>query len=143
MKKTFLAFAFLFVTLLTTAQDQALKDIPATQNLSKQVVSLFAENKVSAAVNLIVPFWPISEEEVEDFKTKTIKYFNIFDQNYGESIGTLKVKNEKIGEMALRETFFVQYEFTAVRLIFTYYKGKKGWIVNSFKWDDSYTEEFK
>lgn len=79
---------------------------------------------------------------MEDFTTKTIKYFNIFDQNYGKPIGTVKIKNEKIGEIALRETYFIQFEYTAVRLIFTYYKGKEGWILNSFKWDDSFTEEF-
>lgn len=124
------------------AQEKTLKDIPATQNLSTEVVALFAENKITKAVNLLVPYWPISDGEVEDFTTKTIKYFNIFDQNYGKPFGTVKVKNETIGEIALRETYFIQFEYTAVRLIFTYYKGKEGWILNSFKWDDSFTEEF-
>lgn len=142
MKFFFLILVFCLSSFSLFAQEKTLKDIAATQNLSVEVVALFADNKITKAVNLLVPYWPISDGEVEDFTTKTIKYFNIFDQNYGKPIGTVKIKNEKIGEIALRETYFIQFEYTAVRLIFTYYKGKEGWILNSFKWDDSFTEEF-
>jgi hypothetical protein len=28
-------------------------------------------------------------------------------------------------------------------VIYTYYKNNSGWILNEFKWDDSFAEEFK
>jgi hypothetical protein len=85
----------------------------------------------------------IAEDELESIEEKTIKYLNIIEQRFGKSIGTLKVKNETISDIAIRETYFIRFENTAIRLIFTYYKNDNGWIVNAFKWDDSFTEEFK
>jgi hypothetical protein len=76
-------------------------------------------------------------------KLKTIKYLNLIEERFGAPIGSLKVKNETISDVATRETYLIRYENTAIRLIFTYYKNDKGWIVNAFKWDDSFGEEFE
>jgi len=88
-------------------------------------------------------YWPLPQNELDAMEEKTMKYLNIVEQRIGKSIGTLKVRNEKISEIALRETYLIRYEYTAIRLVFTYYKNDKGWIVNAFKWDDLFTEEFK
>jgi len=36
----------------------------------------------------------------------------------------------------------IRYEYTAIRVKIIYYQNKDGWIVNSFKWDDTFSEEF-
>jgi len=74
---------------------------------------------------------------------KTIKYLNLIEDRFGNAIGSVKVNHETISDMAIRETYLVKYEFTAIRCIFTYYKNDKGWLINAFKWDDSFSEEFK
>ena len=52
-------------------------------------------------------------------------------------------EEQNIQDTAFRETYLLKFENTALRLIFTYYKNSKGWIINAFKWDDNYDEEFK
>lgn len=143
MKKQLISALLVLLSLNLSAQDKYLKDLSETQDLSNKVVSLFRENKVSNAFEELKVYWPLPENEINSLEEKTIKYLNLIDERYGKSIGILKVKNETISEIAVRETYLIRYEFTALRFIFTYYKNDSGWIINAFKWDDSFSEEFK
>lgn len=134
---------FIGISLSVYAQKGILKSETETQAISKKVSELFSKNKISDAFNEINPYWPLPENELIAIEDKTIKYLNVIEDRFGRSIGFVKVKNETISDFAIRETYLVRYENTAIRLIFTYYKNNEGWIVNAFKWDDSYDEEFK
>lgn len=143
MRKTLFAITLSITSLGLFAQDNYLKNENETQELSKKVVSLFGDNNISESFDELTPYWPLPQNEIESLEEKTIKYLNLIQQRFGESIGTIKVKNETISDIAIRETYLVRYANSAIRLIFTYYKNDNGWIVNAFKWDDSFTEEFK
>jgi len=143
MKKTIIAITLSFMSLGLIAQEKYLKDINETVELSKKVASLFIDNKISESFDLLADYWPMPQNELESIREKTIQYLNIIEQRFGKSIGTIKVKNETISDIAIRETHLIRYEHTAIRLIFTYYKSNNGWIVNAFRWDDSFAEEFK
>jgi hypothetical protein len=133
----------IFFCICANGQTKYLKSEESVKELSKKVAGLFKEDKISAAFDELKGYWPLPENEVEGIQEKTIKYINLIGERFGNTIGVLKVKEEKIGEIAIRETYLVRYQYSAIRLIFTYYKNENGWIVNAFKWDDSYTEEFK
>jgi len=62
---------------------------------------------------------------------------------FGNPIGYAKIKEEHILDLVIRETYLIRYDYTAIRLKFTYYKNNNGWIINSFKWDDSFDEELE
>ena len=142
MKIISILFAcFLFFS--ASAQTKYLRDKAQMTLLSKKVAGLFQENKISESVRELTPYWPIPQNEIESFEEKTIKYLNLYNENYGASIESVKIKEETLGDVALRETYLVRFKVTAIRLKFTYYKNNEGWLVNSFKWDDSFTEEFK
>lgn len=142
MKKTIIAITLSLVSVSLFAQDKYLKSVNETQELSQKVVDLFEKNKISESFDQLTPYWPLPQNELESIEEKTIKYLNLIEQRFGKSIGTLKVKNETISDIAIRETYILRYENTAIRIIFTYYKNNNGWIVNAFKWDDSFEEEF-
>lgn len=143
MKKLLLVIACLSISLHLLAQKAHLKNVEQTQQVSVKVTKSFAEGKVSEGISQLRDYWPLPENELTSLEEKTIKYLNMLDNRFGKIIGFDKVNNEKINEFAIRETFIIRYEYSAIRLIFTYYKNEKGWIVNSFKWDDSFTDEFK
>ncbi len=131
-----------FITLQSFSQTKFLKDVSSTKEMSLEITTLFKQNKINDAFEKLTPYWPIPENEIETLKEKIIKYTNIITNRFGQPFNYLKVKDESIGDIAKRETYLIQYENTGVRLIFTYYKNKNGWIVNAFKWDDNFTEEF-
>ncbi|WP_313114382.1 hypothetical protein [Aequorivita sediminis] len=143
MKRTIIVIALSFMSLGLFAQKKYMKNINETIELSNKVVSLFNDNKISESFDQLTLYWPMPQNEIESIEEKTIKYLNLVEQRFGKSIGTIKVKNETISDIAIRETYLIRYENTAIRLIFTYYKNNNGWIVNAFKWDDLFTEEFK
>lgn len=143
MKKLIITSIFSLLSIWIFAQDKYLKTIDETQEISIKVVSLFKENKISKAFGELTPYWPLPANEIEALEEKTVKYLNLIDQRFGKSIGMLKIKNETISDVATRETYLIRYENTAIRLIFTYYRNDNGWVLNAFKWDDSFTDEFK
>lgn len=143
MKNLFIISILLFLSFGLNAQNKYLKDVQETQDLSKNIVSQFNTNKISESFDQLKIYWPIPHNEIESMEDKTIKFLNVIEGRFGKQIGSIKVKNETISDFSIRETYLIRYENTAMRLIFTYYKNDKGWIVNAFKWDDLFTEEFK
>ncbi|WP_299104912.1 hypothetical protein [uncultured Winogradskyella sp.] len=143
IKNLILTFLFSAISISLSGQEKHLKTVNEAQELSDKVVSLFYQNKITEAFDALIPYWPMPENELMAIEEKTIKYLNIIEQRFGESIGNVKVKNETISDIAIRETYLIRYNSSAIRLIFTYYKNDNGWIVNAFKWDDSFSEEFK
>lgn len=142
MIKSIITISLLFSTMGLFAQNKTMKSVEETQALSKNIVELFEKNKITESFEELKPFWPLPENEIASLEQKTLKYLNLIELRFGESEGTIKVKNEHIADIAIRETYLIRYEYTAIRLIFTYYKNNKGWVVNAFKWDDSYSDEF-
>ncbi|MEJ8820153.1 hypothetical protein [Lacibacter sp. H407] len=143
MKKLFTIAGLMLLTFYANAQSDYLIGVSETKSFSEKITKLFFEQKISEATKELKKFWPISENEVASFEEKTIKYLNLISDRFGNPIDFVKIKNEVILDFAIRETFLIRYDNTAIRVLFTYYKNKKGWIVNAFKWDDSFTEEFK
>lgn len=125
------------------AQNGTLKSVDQTQALSKKVVDLFYQNKVDEAFEQLYPYWPLPEKEIADMALKTKDYMSLLDERFGKKIGVTKLKDEKSADIGIRETYLVRYEKNAIRMMFTYYKGDDGWIINSFKWDDSFSLTFE
>lgn len=143
MKKTLFITLLFLINMSIFAQKQTIKDLNTAKEISKKVSSLFVENKIEEAFSLLSPYWPLPQNEIDGVQNKTIKYLNMFQNRFGKPIGSVKVKEQHILDIIIRETYLIRFEFTAIRLQFTYYKNDKGWIVNAFKWDDTFSEEFK
>ncbi len=126
-----------------SAQDKTLPDVKATQQLSYEVSKLFKEGNYSEAFDKMDPYLPLPEEEKQNLRSQTIKYKTVLEERFGQRTGFSRATDKRIGEVAIRECYLVQYELHAIRLIFVYFKSPSGWILNSFKWDDSFAEEFE
>jgi hypothetical protein len=100
------------------------------------------ENKISKSFQILEQYWPLPKNEMEALQEKTIKYMNILETRFGKRLDVTKIKDEHISDIALRETYIMRYTYSAIRIVFTYYRSENGWFINSFKWDDSFTEEF-
>lgn len=117
--------------------------VAETEAVSLKVVELFKQKKYSKAIAELSPYWPLPEDELTSLSDQTVKSMGVATERYGKMVAASKIKSETISDFAVRETYIVQYEFHALRLIFTYYKNSSGWIVNAFKWDDKFMDEFK
>ena len=139
----FIFFILFFTHFCSFGQVKVMKDQSQLENLSNKATSFFMENKMSDCFGELKTYWPIPENEVEELKDKTARYMNLIEERFGKAIDYKKIKNETIADFAIRETYMIRFENTAIRLIYTYYKNKNGWILNEFKWDDTFSLEFK
>ena len=137
---------FLFVALFSGhslyAQVKYMKDVKETEEMSIKVTKLFQQKRYSDAISELAAYWPLPYNEIDGLQEKTVKYMGLLNERFGEPVGMVKIRSEKLADVAIRETYLVRYENTAIRLKFTYYRSSQGGIVNSFKWDDSFEEEF-
>jgi hypothetical protein len=143
MKPIVMVFLLSCLTAGVQAQDKYLKDKEATADLSREVTELFKQNKYAEAFKELSAYWPLPQAELQELEDKTSKYQDMIGQRFGKAIGTLKVSEQTISDIAIKEIYLVRYENSAIRLIFTYYRNNNGWVVNAFKWDDNFEEEFK
>ena len=93
MKKSILVVTLTILSFSSIAQHKYLTGIQETRSLSEKIARLFEQNEISDAFDVLRPYWPIPENEVDQLEEKTIKYLNLINQRFGESIGTVKVKN--------------------------------------------------
>jgi hypothetical protein len=145
MNFKFLALITVFslTIVAASAQQQYLKNADDARDLSKKASELFKENKISDLIKVLKPYWPLPQNEMDNVEEKTIKTLNMVEERFGKSESVIKIKEETIKDFAIREVYFVKYKNTAIRLMFSYYKDDAGWMVNGFKWDDKFDEEFK
>lgn len=143
MKKLFFLLALLSLTTLGAQDDKkTLVDLAATEELSQEVVDLFQKMDIHTAFLKMAQYWPLPDNEIESLEGQTIRYLNMLSERFGEVQGSAKVKTEYIGDFAQRETYILRYEYSAIRIIFSYFRNDEGWVINAFKWDDSFEEEF-
>ena len=138
---------FLFLLVLSStgfyAQNQVLKNKSQVLELSKKITTLLKEEKISDAFIELEKYWPVSQDQMDAFRDKTIQDFSLVKQKYGSTIGIEKIREETILDFGIRETYFIKYQKSPIRIIFSYYKNNEGWIINGFSWDDAFVNEFK
>ncbi len=143
--RSILLIAFLSFSLFysTTSHSKVMKTLQETFALSDTVTEMFKDNFLIEAFDLLERFWPLPKNEVDVLKEKSVKMMNTISDRYGDAIDYSLVRNEAISDIASRHTYLIRYENHAIRLLFTFYRNDKGWILNSFKWDDSFEQEFR
>lgn len=124
-------------------QIAVLKDENQAKALSKRIADLFTRDSLAEMFKQMETYWPIPKDEIESLERKTISTMNTIGERYGTPIGNLKIRENRINDFALKETYLIRYTYHALRIIVIYYRNNSGWIINSFTWDDSFQEELK
>jgi hypothetical protein len=140
---TAIAIGLFTFSINVSAQEKTLATVKETQQLSYEVSKLFKEGNLAAAFDKMDLYLPLPADEKAELRNQTIKYKSVLESRLGKRVGFKRATEKRIEDVAIREVYFVLHELSAIRLIFTYYKSPEGWILNSFKWDDSFAEELE
>ena len=81
--------------------------------------------------------WHLPENELDQLESLTIKQFNSVSDRFGKTKGYEFITDLKINDFLLRKVYILKFERHMIRVLFTYYNSGEGWIINSFKWDDT------
>lgn len=61
---------------------------------------------------------------------------------FGASLGHEFISEERLGESMARIVYIHRFEKHAMRWMFFAYKGRSGWVINTFRFDDRWHEMF-
>jgi hypothetical protein len=141
--KNLLVILFSLLLYPACAQTSVLPNLVEVKKFSESVVKEFASKDFAKAFNLLKKYWPLPEEELADLEALTLKQTAIIEGRYGEVLSTEFISETNIKDFIHQETYVVRLEKHILRIQFVYYRGKDGWIINSFKWDDKMMELLK
>jgi len=142
MKKLFTIILFTGFILSCFSQDKYLKSEEEINRLVEHSVQLFKDKKISESFTLLTPYWPMPQNELNTLEIQTQKYMDLMLTRFGEPVDYLKLKEQHLKNFAIKITYIIRFEKHAVRLIYIFYNSGKGWILNTFHWDDQFAAEF-
>ncbi len=90
-----------------------------------------------AAFNVMKPFTPLSETEIDAVALQIKAQRAKNDNRYGNPIGFEFINEKKLGKSLLMLTYIEKTKKHVLPWLFYFYKTEGGWTLNEFKWKDN------
>lgn len=114
-----------------------LSDPKAVRAFSDQVMAKVGASDLDAAIKMMKPFTIVPEAEIDASVGQFKLQLPAIRQRFGSNIGTEFVREDKVGDSLLRITYLHRFDKHAMRWVFYFYRGSKGWVLNTFRFDDN------
>lgn len=94
-------------------------------NYQKKTTELIYNQKISAAFKGLQKHWKISIDRLTDLEEQTITMHDKLVIMYGEPFEILKIKEERIRDFSIRETYLIRHEKYALIYILIFQGRRK------------------
>jgi hypothetical protein len=132
----------LIVALSNGAIADTLKGTAEARQLTDRVMEKVGGGHIEDGLQLMKPFLIIPIAEFDVMVDRLKMQLPVMTQRFGQSIGHEFVREDKTGENLLRIVQIHRFERHPMRWIFYFYRGRDGWVLNSFKTDDEISKLF-
>lgn len=119
-----------------------LKSPLEARQLTDQVMARVGAGDIEGGLQLTKSFLIIPSSEFEVMLEQMKMQLPAISQRFGGSIGAEFIREEKFGENLLRIVQIHRFEKHAMRWSFYFYRGKDGWVLNTFKTDNDIPQMF-
>ena len=109
------------------------------RDLSPQIT----KGEIKQAFKKIKPYWPIPAHEVDAIVYQVETQSGQITSRLGQPLSMEVAKTYKIGKSFYREVYLLKYEKHAMCWVFTFYKPKNKWLVNSVVFCDIFERLFE
>ena len=113
-----------------------LTTVEATKQVCGQAATKFASASPETAYEVLLPYWPLAREEVQNLGYQTKTQLDMVGGRFGAAIGAEHVKTTLSGESLVKHVFLIKHEKHAMRFSCVFYKPANTWVVNAVVWDD-------
>lgn len=125
-------------TTASFAQDKlTLADVAAARSLTSAVMAKVAAGEMEAGLRLMKPYLVISDAEFDTALAQAQKQVPVMTQRFGRTVGAEFLREDQVGQRLVRITQAQLFEQHATRWTFYFYRTPKGWILNTFQYDDN------
>ncbi|UXY17264.1 hypothetical protein N8I74_09720 [Chitiniphilus purpureus] len=135
MKNACIAFLLALIAPVASYADDfaTLADV---RKAADRAIALFREEKFVEGYDSLKPYWPLPAVEVDNMANQTSVQWPLVRQRFGLSIGTEFVSQVEGGPSLARLVYLQKFQRHALRWVFTFYKPKDRWVINSVSFDD-------
>jgi hypothetical protein len=139
-----LKFATIVFTALISLQVLAgeFKSEAELRPFAESIMKKVAANDLKAAFKLMQPYVVISESELQSASLNSQTQREQYGTRYGNAVGYEFISEQKVGESLIALVFIEKTEKHALPWSFCFYKTPKGWVLNTFNWNDKVTSLF-
>ena len=125
------------VSLLSTlAIAQPVATSTDVRKITDQIMAQVGAGNVEAGFKLLKPRTIIPEAEFDAMVGQAKLQLPAASQRFGSNLGYEFIREDKAGENLIRYTYAQRFDKHAMRWIFYTYRGKGGWVINTFQFDD-------
>lgn len=118
-------------------------DTPAEiRQFADKVMGKVGSGEVEAGLGLMKPYIIIPAAEFDVMLEQVKLQKPVLSQRFGKSIGSEFIREDKVGENLIRLTYALRFEKHPMRWVFYFYRGKTGWLLNTFRFDDDIRQLF-
>ncbi len=139
--KNILLFIFL-VSIANITHADTLKNKHQAKKLVESVMQHIGKGNVEKGLNLTKPYLIIPLHEFDGVLNSLRMQAPMMNQRFGKTIGVELLKTEEVGKSLMLIMYIQKFEKHLMRWRFYFYKGQKGWVLNTFKTDDRIKEMF-
>jgi hypothetical protein len=101
-----------------------------------QVMTQIGSGNFDGGFKLLKPRTIIPEAEFDAAVGQAKLQVSAMSQRFGASLGYEFIRDDRAGENLVRTIYIHRFERHATRWVFYGYRGKTGWVVDSFFFDD-------
>jgi len=131
-----IAIAAVLWSLCSGAMADTLKDAAGVRSLTDQVMVKVGKGDTAGALEMIRPFAIVPPAEFNVIIEQVKLQEPVLAQRFGKSIGQEFIRADQVGDNLLRIVQLHRFERHAMRWNFYFYRGKDGWVLNTFTFSD-------
>lgn len=115
---------------------ESISEATQTREICAEAAALLGSGESDKAYDVLLPFWPLPKEEVQNLGYQTRSQLAMVSDRFGTVIGAEYASSKAVGDSLIKHNFLIKYEKHALRFSCVFYKPRDRWYVNAVTWDD-------
>ena len=137
-----IAACFLLTLGDARAAGTAAPSLAELRKVTDGVMAKVGSGDIEGGLKAIRPYTIIPSPEFDVMLNQVPTQLPGISARFGASIGQEFIREDKLGESMARIVYIHKFERHPMRWMFFAYKGKSGWVINTFRFDDKWHELF-
>lgn len=140
MKNLVLSCAVLLAS--TWAAASGLPSIAEVKSVTDAVMDKVAKGDLAGGLNTFKSLTIIPPAEFDAMVGQAVMQMPVMTSRYGATLDQEFIKEARIGNSLAELVYIHRFDKHAMRWQFYLYRGKDGWVINTFHFDDRWPELF-
>lgn len=128
----------LVMCLHSFANAQGLPTVADVKAKTYTVMELVVKGDIEAGLKAFKPLTIIPTAEFDAMVGQAVNQMPLITSRFGASLSQEFIKEVKVGQSLAELVYIHRFDKHAMRWQFFLYRGKDGWVINTFRFDDQW-----